>query len=285
MTAVEAELGAALGRARGAAAADARDPAAAAALAGDDAGAAVLGPAAAVPLDAAVDAELRAGLGLAVAAAHAGCPAATAGWPATVHAPQSCEPPQPSPCRPQAAIAAAAGFATSALRRARPTTRYAVLCAAMGAMLLALVTTFLVLRFPAATPLSAASAVASSIAPVAGASAGISAGSSAARSAAEPFWFLWLVRIWLSGVAVFGLRSISGWAFAQRLRRFKTQPAAAAVVCAAGHLCERLGIRRAVRVVNTAATDVPATLGWLRPVVLLPISAFTALTPEQIGSS
>ena len=37
--------------------------------------------------------------------------------------------------------------------------------------------------------------------------------------------------------------------------------------------------RRAVRIVNTAATEVPATLGWLKPMVLLPISAFTVLTP------
>jgi hypothetical protein len=43
-----------------------------------------------------------------------------------------------------------------------------------------------------------------------------------------------------------------------------------------------LGVSRAVRILTTAAAEVPATLGWLRPVVLLPISAFTALTPEQI---
>jgi beta-lactamase regulating signal transducer with metallopeptidase domain len=176
-----------------------------------------------------------------------------------------------------AAIALIAGFATAALSRARPTTRYAVLCAALAAMLLVPAATFFVLRLPPAAVPSLTSAVASSIVPAAA-----SAGSSRAQSAVEPFWFLWLVRIWLAGVVLLGLRSIAGWGFAQRLRRFKTQPAADSVVRAASELCERLGIRRAVRIVNTAATDVPATLGWLRPVVLLPISALTALTPEQI---
>jgi len=37
-----------------------------------------------------------------------------------------------------------------------------------------------------------------------------------------------------------------------------------------------------VRVLSTAMAEVPTTLGWLRPVVLLPVSALTALTPEQI---
>ena len=177
-----------------------------------------------------------------------------------------------------AAIALFAGFANAALRRARPTTRYAVLCGALAAMLLVPLTTFLVLRLPsAATPSPAYAAVASFVPVMAAA-----AGSSSARSASEPNGFLWLVRIWLLGVFIFGLRSISGWALAQRLRSWKTSAAAESVECAARSLSERLGIRRAVRILNTAATDVPATLGWLRPVVLLPVSAFTVLTPEQI---
>ena len=177
-----------------------------------------------------------------------------------------------------AAIALVAGFASAALRRARPTTRYAVLCGALAAMLLVPLATFVVLRLPSAATPSPASAVAGSFAPVMAAAAG----SSAALSAAEPNWFTWLVRIWLAGVVIFSLRSISGWALAQRLRSWKTSPAAESVERAARSLCERLGIRRAVRILNTAATEVPATLGWLRPVVLLPISAFTVLTPEQI---
>jgi hypothetical protein len=47
-------------------------------------------------------------------------------------------------------------------------------------------------------------------------------------------------------------------------------------------LRERLNIRRTVRILTSAAADVPATIGWLSPVVLLPISALTAMTPEHI---
>ncbi len=176
------------------------------------------------------------------------------------------------------AIALLAGFASAALRRARPTTRYAVLCGALAAMLLVPLTTFVVLRLPSAATPSQASAVVASFVPIMAAAAG----SSAPSTAAEPNWFSWLVRIWLSGVVIFGLRAISGWALAQRLRSWKISPATESVERAVRVLSERLGIRRAVRILNTAATHVPATLGWLRPVVLLPISAFTVLTPEQI---
>ena len=177
-----------------------------------------------------------------------------------------------------AAIALVAGFVVAALRRARPTTRYAVLCGALGAMLLVPLMTFLVMRLPPATTPSPASAVAASFAPVMAAVTG----SPTFPSAAEPVWFLWLVPIWLSGVAILGLRSLAGWALAQRLKSLKTSPAAASVERAARRLSERLNIRRTVRILNTAAAEVPATLGWLRPVVLFPVSAFTALTPEQI---
>ncbi len=177
-----------------------------------------------------------------------------------------------------AAIALLAGSFVAALRRARPTTRYAIWCGALAAMLLVPLTTFVVLRLPPVASSSPAVAVTDSFVPAMAAAAG----SSAALLAPEANWFSWLVRIWLAGVVIFGLRSISGWALAQRLKRFKTSPAADSVERAARSLCERLGIRRAVRIVNTAATEVPATLGWLKPMVLLPISAFTVLTPEQI---
>jgi beta-lactamase regulating signal transducer with metallopeptidase domain len=50
----------------------------------------------------------------------------------------------------------------------------------------------------------------------------------------------------------------------------------------AEHLSESLGLRRAVRLLESAAVEVPSVLGSLRPVILLPASTLTGLTPEQI---
>lgn len=47
-------------------------------------------------------------------------------------------------------------------------------------------------------------------------------------------------------------------------------------------LCERIGITRIVRLLNSAHVEVPTVVGWLRPVVLLPASCLTGLAPEQI---
>src|SRR5262249_33636479 len=47
-------------------------------------------------------------------------------------------------------------------------------------------------------------------------------------------------------------------------------------------LCERLRLRRPVRLLHSALVQVPTVLGWLRPVVLLPLSAVAELPPAQL---
>ena len=47
-------------------------------------------------------------------------------------------------------------------------------------------------------------------------------------------------------------------------------------------IASRLGLRVAVHVVESALVDAPAAVGWLRPVILLPIAALANLTPSQV---
>ncbi len=47
-------------------------------------------------------------------------------------------------------------------------------------------------------------------------------------------------------------------------------------------LRERLDVHRAVVVLRSARVAVPIVVGWLRPVILVPVSAFTGLTPWQL---
>src|SRR3989442_88229 len=51
---------------------------------------------------------------------------------------------------------------------------------------------------------------------------------------------------------------------------------------ALARLGARLRVSRPVRVVGSAVVQVPAVVGWLRPVILLPASALTGLTPQQL---
>jgi beta-lactamase regulating signal transducer with metallopeptidase domain len=95
-------------------------------------------------------------------------------------------------------------------------------------------------------------------------------------------WLPLLVRWWLAGVVVLTLRALGGWIVAQRLKSWKTTPAAGRIQEAATRLRGKLGLLRAVRVLNSAAAGVPSVVGWLRPVILLPVSTLTVLTPDQI---
>lgn len=47
-------------------------------------------------------------------------------------------------------------------------------------------------------------------------------------------------------------------------------------------MASRLGLRRAVHIVDSLLMDTPTVVGWLRPVILLPIAALANLTPAQV---
>src|SRR6266516_2423173 len=73
------------------------------------------------------------------------------------------------------------------------------------------------------------------------------------RAAIEPV-LPWVVLAWFGGVVAVALRAA------------------------------RLRISRPVRVLGSAVVQVPAVIGWLRPVILLPASALTGLTPLQLDA-
>ncbi|HLL52336.1 MAG TPA: M56 family metallopeptidase [Myxococcaceae bacterium] len=91
----------------------------------------------------------------------------------------------------------------------------------------------------------------------------------------------WLVLAWGLGVIVSSARLLSGWLRLRRLVR-EAQPAPAEWQDALERLSRRLRLPRTVRLLQTAALEVPAAVGWLRPVVLLPVSALTGLTAKQL---
>ena len=91
-----------------------------------------------------------------------------------------------------------------------------------------------------------------------------------------------LVVLWLCGVLVLSLRLLGGWMQAQRFRRIGTRPAPERVAAAAARIAGVLGVRRAVRVLESTWLGIPAVVGWLRPVLLVPVTAITALEPRQL---
>jgi beta-lactamase regulating signal transducer with metallopeptidase domain len=150
--------------------------------------------------------------------------------------------------------------------------RYVLACLAMAAMIVAPVATF-VWTAPAAPPAARASAL-DALASVSGAPAAISA----PLVSAIP----WMVMAWLAGVALFSARMIASCVSVAHLRAVHARPAPAEWQQTLDALLSPLGVTRAVRLLVSARVDVPAVVGWLRPVVLAPLSALTGLDPALV---
>jgi beta-lactamase regulating signal transducer with metallopeptidase domain len=92
----------------------------------------------------------------------------------------------------------------------------------------------------------------------------------------------WTAFLWLLGVMFFSARLVLGWRYTRRLRSCGARPPGEGLQVALRQLGQQLGIARAVRLWESALVSVPTAIGWLRPVILLPASALTGLTRQQL---
>ena len=182
----------------------------------------------------------------------------------------------------QGAALAALAYVMMALCRSA-STRYAVGVGTLVLMFAAPVGTFLVLRAqeqgssavvsPSAAATSAAPVLAPLLAP---------AKRAPIRQDGAPAYFLWLVEAWFAGVVLLSLRSAGGFLLVERLRRRETIPVTEELLQLCLSLQRRMGLTRAVRYCESIHLDAPAVAGWIRPVVLLPVSALTGLSSAQL---
>ncbi len=95
-------------------------------------------------------------------------------------------------------------------------------------------------------------------------------------------WMDWFVVAWAIGVLLSAVRLAGGWAQARRLLREDAFAADDRWTEAVTRIAARLGIRRPVRLLESARVQVPIVIGALQPVLLLPASALSGLAPAQI---
>jgi beta-lactamase regulating signal transducer with metallopeptidase domain/HEAT repeat protein len=92
----------------------------------------------------------------------------------------------------------------------------------------------------------------------------------------------WLTAAWLIGLVALSLRMIGGVARTRRIVHQGTSPARDRVLRLISRISEDLGVRRAVLSLEGTHLTVPVVIGWLRPVIVLPASLATGLTPWQL---
>ena len=87
---------------------------------------------------------------------------------------------------------------------------------------------------------------------------------------------------WVLGVGLLSLRLVRQWIVVQRLRLDHTAQPDDRWIDMFDALKRRLVLDSNIRMFVSRAVDSPMVVGWIRPVVLVPVSAFTSLTPDQL---
>ena len=90
------------------------------------------------------------------------------------------------------------------------------------------------------------------------------------------------VSLWSAGVLVLVFRLALGWTQLQRIRRSGTAIPDPAWETRFRQLAGRMRVSAPVQLLKSALVEVPTLIGWLQPVILLPASVFTGLTPGQL---
>ena len=91
-----------------------------------------------------------------------------------------------------------------------------------------------------------------------------------------------IVATWLAGVCLLSIRLAFGWVNVQVLRFRGTEPTEIAWTAALARLRRQLRVSRPVRMLKSCLVEVPTVIGWVRPLILMPASTLSGLTPAQI---
>ncbi len=94
----------------------------------------------------------------------------------------------------------------------------------------------------------------------------------------------WIVVGWLTGVCLLSVRFLAGYFAARRLARKNTRRLAAVFEQRLTELGRRLGVRRAVRLLESTLVRVPTAIGIVRPVILVPAGIATGMPSDQLDS-
>ena len=189
-------------------------------------------------------------------------------------------------------IALATAAALASCRHRSSETRYAIACAGLVAMLAAPAITAAVVGTSDQTiaPGGSASPTVSTSASPSPApatarlqTASLSLAATAARTASTvERWLPIVVWVWLSGVMLL-LARFAGASFrVRRLRLASLKEPLSPWQSTGERLAAQLRLDVGFRIVESALVDAPSVIGTMRPIIFLPVTALTGLTPHQI---
>jgi len=157
--------------------------------------------------------------------------------------------------------------------------RYVLACAALATMMAAPVVTFSL----TSTSESVQSNPFVGTVPLASTGAGVASPAAAVMPVmAAGDMMPWLVMAWFAGAIVFWARLMGGCIVAARMRSMFVRPASAEWQRKLDEIGGRVRVSRPVKLLTSALVQVPTVVGWLRPVVLMPVGALAGLPMEHV---
>jgi beta-lactamase regulating signal transducer with metallopeptidase domain len=176
-------------------------------------------------------------------------------------------------------------------RLTQPRLRYYASLGTLGILVLASIITWAVLTAPetnapvAPAPLATESAAAPTFAPTLNLDSPdkvIAFGTPISPAPPTVPWTAWLAMVWMLGTFAMLLRAGIKVAGAEKLRRSCQPLTDETMTLLVVEACRAINLARKIRVAVTDQLTSPAVVGILVPTLILPLSLFTTLTPEQI---
>lgn len=90
------------------------------------------------------------------------------------------------------------------------------------------------------------------------------------------------VMIWLVGTTLLLLRLLVGFTHVQNLKVQQVKPISADIQALMDNLLEKMQMPTTIKLLESARATVPMTIGWIKPVVLLPVGMASGLTIKQL---
>jgi beta-lactamase regulating signal transducer with metallopeptidase domain len=90
-----------------------------------------------------------------------------------------------------------------------------------------------------------------------------------------------IVAIWLVGMGFFLLRLLGGFAYVHYLKNNKVRAITAYWQQKADALCDKIPVKKSVAILESTLVKMPMTIGYLKPVILLPVGLINHLSIEQ----
>ena len=92
----------------------------------------------------------------------------------------------------------------------------------------------------------------------------------------------WIVMLWGIGVSSLSVRALIGWRLVQLFRSKDVHLSPDWINDRVNSLASSFGIRQTITVMQSLRVQVPTVIGWLKPVILLPVSVINRLDRDQL---